>query len=56
MMFSTIEYIEDVYFFEVNTRYISLSAVKKSVFFTSGENADIFTAQDDIYLVFAEEK
>ena len=29
------EYIEDIYFFEVNTKYISSSAVKKSVFFTS---------------------
>ena len=27
--------IEDIYFFEVNTKYISSSAVKKSVFFTS---------------------
>ena len=30
-----IVYIEDIYFFEVNTKYISSSAVKKSVFFTS---------------------
>ena len=28
-------YIEDIYFFEVNTKYISSSAVKKSVFFMS---------------------
>ena len=28
-------YIEDIYFFEVNTKYISSSAVKKSVFFNS---------------------
>ena len=27
--------IEDIDFFEVNTKYISSSAVKKSVFFTS---------------------
>ena len=27
--------IEDFYFFEENTKYISSSAVKKSVFFTS---------------------
>ena len=26
--------IEDIYFFEVNTKYISSSALKKSVFFT----------------------
>ena len=31
-----LKYIEDIYFFEVNTKYISSSAVKKkSVFFTS---------------------
>ena len=48
-------YIEDIYFFEVNTKYISLSAVKKSVLCTS-ENADIFTTQDEKYLVFAEKK
>ena len=30
-----VKYIEDIYFFEVNTKYISSSAVKKSVFFTS---------------------
>ena len=41
--------IEDIYFFEVNTKYISSSAVKKS-----SENADIFNALDEIYLVFAE--
>ena len=28
-------FIEDIYFFEVNTKYISSSAVKKSEFFTS---------------------
>ena len=63
-MFSThkMKYIEDIYFFEVNTKYISSSAVKKkSVFFTSrvrstSENADIFTALDEIYFVFAIKK
>ena len=34
-----IDYIEDIYFFEVNTKYISSSAVKKSVFFTSASSA-----------------
>ena len=48
-------YIEDIYFFEVNTKYISSSAVKKLVFFTSA-NADIFTARDVIYFVFAVKK
>ena len=53
-------YIEDIYFFEVNTKYISSSAVKKSVFFSrvrsTSENADIFTARDEIYLVFDEKR
>ena len=43
-------------FFDVNTEYISLRAMKKSVFLQVGsmsENADIFTAQDEIYLVYA---
>ena len=33
-----ISYIEDIYFFEVNTKYISSSAGKKSVFFTSAKH------------------
>ena len=52
-------YIEDIYFFEVNTKYISSIAVKKSVFLgvrSTSENADIFTARDEIYLVFADKK
>ena len=43
-------------FFEVNTKYIASSAVKKisiSRVRSTSENADIFTAQDEIYLVFA---
>ena len=34
----------------MNTKYIPLSAVKKSVFYTSAY-ADIFTPRDEIYLV-----
>ena len=61
MIDSFITYLkEDIYFFEVSTKYISSSAVKKSVFFSrvrsTSENADIFTARDEIYLVFAEKK
>ena len=64
LVFATViiitKYIEDIYFFEVNTKYISSSAVKKISFFSRvrsmSENADIFTAQDEIYLVFAERK
>ena len=52
--------IEDIYFFEVNTKYISSSAVKKNQYFSrvrsTSENADIFTSRDKIYLVFAEKK
>ena len=54
------KYIEGIYFFEVNTKYISSSAVKKISFFSrvrsTSENADIFNARDEIYLVFAEKK
>ena len=65
------KFIEDIYFFEVNTKYISSSAVKNQYFSrvrisssavknqyfsrvrSTSENADIFTARDEIYLVFA---
>ena len=44
----------------MNTKYISSSAVKKNQYFSrvrsTSENADIFTARDEIYLVFAEKK
>ena len=54
------EYIEDIYFFEVNTKYISSSAVKKISIFSrvrcTSENAEIFTARDEIYFVFAVKK
>ena len=52
-------YIEDINFFEVNTKYISSSALKKAVFSrvrSTSENADISTTRDEIYLVFAEKK
>ena len=55
------KYIEDIYFFEVNTKYISSSAVKKKISIFSrvrstSENADIFTTRDEIYFVFAVKK
>ena len=54
------KYIEDIYFFEVNTKYISSSAVKKNQYFSrvrsTSENADTFTARDEIYFVFAVKK
>ena len=44
----------------MNTKYISSSAVKNNQYFSrvrsTSENADIFTARDEIYLVFAEKK
>ena len=44
----------------MNTKYISSSAVKKNQYFSrvrsTSENADIFTARNEIYLVFAEKK
>ena len=51
--------IETIYFFGVNTKYISSSAVKKAVFSrvcTTSENADIFTEQDEIFSVFTPKK
>ena len=45
--------IEDIYFFEVNTKYISLSVLKTSEFSRStNENFKVFNSGDDIYLVF----
>ena len=47
---SLIGYIEGIYFFEVNTKYISSSAVKKKQYFSrvrsTSENANIFTTRD----------
>ena len=50
-------YIEDISFFEVNTKYSSLSVLKPSEFSrvrsTSG-NFDVCNSRDEIYLVFTE--
>ena len=51
------QYIEDIYFFEVNTKYISSSVLKTSEFSrvrSTGENADVFNSRDEICLVFTE--
>ena len=57
---NTLEFIEDIYFFEVNTKYISSSAVKKiSIFHECVAQLKmlIFSPHgDEIYLVFAEKK
>ena len=52
-------YIEDIYFFEVNTKYISSSELKTSNFSrvrSTSENLDVFKSRDEIYLVFTDKK
>ena len=51
--------IEDIYFFEVNTKYISSSVLKTSEFSwvrSTNENFDVFNSRDEIYLVFTKKK
>ena len=53
------QYIEDIYFFEVNTKYISSSVLKTSEFsrvHSMVEKSDVFNSLDEIYLVFTEKK
>ena len=53
------KYIEDIYFFEVNTKYISSNVLKISVISrvrSTSEIADIFNTFDKIFLVYAEKK
>ena len=50
-----IKYIEDIYFFEVNTKYILSCVLKTSEFSwvrSTNENFDVFNSRDEIYLVF----
>ena len=52
-------YIEDICFFEVNTKYISSSELKTSKFSrvrSTSENLDVFNSLDEIYLVFTDKK
>ena len=52
-------YIDDIYFFSVNTKFISSSVLKTSEFSrvrSTSENYDVFNSQDEIYLVFTEKK
>ena len=54
-----IKYIEDICFFEVNTKYISSSELKTSEFSrvrSTSENFYVFNSRDEIYLVFTEKK
>ena len=51
--------IENIYFCEMNTKYISSRVLKTSEFLpvlSRSEIFDIFNSLDDIYLVFAEKK
>ena len=53
------EYIEDICFFEVNTKYISSSELKTSEFSrvrSTSENFNVSNSRDEIYLVFTEKK
>ena len=53
------KYIEDICFFEVNTKYISSSELKTSEFSrvrSTSENYYVFNSRDEIYLVFTEKK
>ena len=52
-------YIEDICFFEVNTKYISSRELKTSEFSrvrSTSENYYVFNSRDEIYLVFTEKK
>ena len=52
-------YIEDICFFEVNTKYISSSELKTSEFSrvrSTSEKFYVFNSLDEIYLVFPENK
>ena len=54
-----IRYIEDICFFEVNTKYISSSELKTLEFSrvrSTSENVYFFDPRDEIYLVFTEKK
>ena len=54
-----VRYIEDICFFEVNTKYISSSELKTSEFSrvrSTSENFYVFNSRDEIYLVFTDKK
>ena len=51
--------LECIYFFEVNTKYISSSELKTSKFSRvrcTSENLDVFKSRDEIYLAFTDKK
>ena len=54
-----IEHMEDIYFFSVNTKYISSNVLKISEISrvrSTSEIADIFNTWDEIFLVFTEKR
>ena len=53
-----IVYIEDIYFFEVNTKYISSNVMKISVNSRVRNTSEfmIFSTRDEIFLVFTKKK
>ena len=58
-IYSNVKYIEDICFFEVNTKYISSSELKTSEFSrvrSTSENCYVFNSRDEIYLVFTDKK
>ena len=58
MMFFNHKYIENIYFFEVNTKYTSSSVLKTSDFsrvHSIRENPDVFNSGDEIYIWYLQE-
>ena len=50
-LYTSDKYIEDIYFFEVNTKYISSSVLKTSEFSwvrSTNENFNVFNSRDEI--------
>ena len=50
-----VDHIEDIYFSEVNTKYISSNVLKISLITrvcSTNEIIDIFSIQDEIFLIF----
>ena len=59
LAFSLKKYTEDIYFFEVNTKYISSNVLKISVISrvrSTSEIADVFNTRDEKFLVITEKR
>ena len=55
MILKKVEPIEDIYFFEVNTKYISSSELKTSKISrvrSTSKNLDVFKSRDEIYGIY----